>query len=211
MGVSTIVLSSREWLHPLLIQCNCSDLVNISIFLYLQQSHPKTYYLFQPSMAQSKSAEQIKSSSLPVFLTEGTNWSRVWGEKRKRSILQQCNLPQFHVEEMVCQGPRRQGKRSHITRKRERWFRFKLNISCHRRRLWFSLVLYILIVVKAQSLHVSSVPLENNWSHSLLHEGKKKSWQHKVHPTNVIRYALGMYFRHMHYGLYFSGEKCIFH
>lgn len=43
-------------------------------------------------MVQRKSAEQIKSSSLPVFLTEGTNWSRV-GEKKDEKYFRAMQPP----------------------------------------------------------------------------------------------------------------------
>lgn len=43
-------------------------------------------------MEQSKYADQIKSSSLPVFLTEGTNWSRV-GKKREEKYFTAMQPP----------------------------------------------------------------------------------------------------------------------
>lgn len=166
-----------------------------------------TQRLFQPCLVQSR---------FVIFFTCCPNTKYKWvqfsprvGKKKEEKYFTAMQPPSIpRGRDGTSRTQEAMEEESHDQEK-ERWFRFKLNISCHR-RLQFSIVLYILIVVKAQCLYVSSVPLENHWSHSLLHEGEK-SWQHKGQPTNEIRYELGMHFRHMYYGLYFSGEKHIFH
>lgn len=99
-------------------------------------------------------AEQICRANQTIFLACFPNREhklvQSGGKKGREVFYSNATSPSSMWKRWYVRGPGDNEREVTRIGKRERWFSLKLNISCHRRRLWFSLVLYILIVVQIQ-------------------------------------------------------------